>query len=139
MENSINAFFDAFLELFNAGRMDALHELYDEPVVWIRPTNTRVFDRREDFAEQMVSLPRVYEENGLVGTRKEIRGYRSFGVGLHLVHVVWKHLHRDGGVLAEVTTTYVLRESNGSYLVSAHISHDEMFQRPVGGQSTFDD
>lgn len=138
MAESIDAFFDAFLERFNAHEMDQLHAVYDEPVVWIRPTGVRVFDTREAFADQMAKLRKVYEDSGLVATRKSIRGFESFGVGLHLVHVAWKHLRQDGSTLAEVTTTYILRETNGSYTVAAHVSHDEMFQRPVGGPSTFD-
>lgn len=137
MDDSINAFFNVFLDHFNAGQMQELHRVYDEPVVWISPTGTRTYDNREVFAAHMAELRQLYVDNGLVATRMQISGVESFGVGLHLAHVSWLHLRRDGDVMAEITTTYVLRDTTAGLAVSAQISHDEIYQRPLGGPSSF--
>ncbi len=137
MDGGIDAFFNVFLDHFNAGRMQELHSVYDEPVVWISPMGTRTYDSRGIFAAHMAELRQLYVDNGLVVTRKQVHSIESFGVGLHLAHVAWQHLRRDGDVMAEVTTTYVLRDIKGGFVVSAQISHDEIYQRPLGGPNSF--
>ncbi|MEM9779741.1 MAG: hypothetical protein AAF813_07470 [Pseudomonadota bacterium] len=137
MSDAVNAFFDAFLDDFNANRMEKLHLRYEEPVVWIRPIGTRVFENRADFAQQMVELRQIYSDNGLAASGKRLLGVTSYGVGLHLAHLSWRHVKADGQLLVEAKTTFVLREVGDSFTISAQISHNEMFQRPLGKAGRF--
>ncbi|MEM8869670.1 MAG: hypothetical protein AAGB10_20055 [Pseudomonadota bacterium] len=133
MVDAVEAFFDSFLEKFNANQIEALHKLYDEPVVWIQPIGTRVFPERAEFAKQMESLRLLYAQNGMAATRKRVLQVTNYGVGLHMADLAWSHFRSDGQLLAEIKTTYILREVEDGFLISAHISHNEMFQRPLGG------
>ena len=114
--------------------LDGDHEgsvaLYDLPVTFIRPTGKDVFETHDAFIEELKSTIRSHVATGLAAINYEILLCKSFVPGLVTVDVRWDFLDGKGKHLRHIFTTYILRHAGEDYRVMAHISHNEILERP---------
>ncbi len=129
MPSKPDLFFQRFIEPFLDGRWDEISDFYEEPFILVTPLGTESFSDRNEFIAFCADVRARFLGRGLAAITKQILDIRSFAPGLTMVDVNWFYLDQNGSTIADVITTYVLRERADTTRVAVHLSHTEYFNR----------
>ena len=132
MQDRIDAFFAEMVEAFTAGNISENTAKYDIPIIIVRPIGSRVFDTPAAFDLETKAVRDLFKSRGLAAVRKEVLDLRYFTQGLLSVDIEFRYLDEDGHLITTLHSTYHLRPEGDSFRIVAHVSHDEIFERPIG-------
>ncbi len=122
MPDAVAALFAQLEHLSLSGQFDRIEDLYEEPLVHVRPDETVVHHRRGDFIRLTeIAIDRL-RQRGFDALTYKLVDLRSFIASLVMVDVQWKYANGKGEALAEGFTTYVLRKTHGEWRIAVQIS-----------------